>query len=647
MRFPDLVLWQHLATRARPVIVVARAGAPAWLGSMTPCLVVRTLESDACGTAPTVVLLDGPHSVDPRTLVALHRRGAEVLYWHGGHWRVRCGDLRPHLWALRELVMHALPPRWWAERRCLVRLQRPFQHVAGACYWASLGSLRVPEPGDDAQAVLFEDGNPLPLRGCVHQEIFEHGGGRYAVWKLGLYFSTPDGSDPTTNGRVYEVQVTPKAPDTRLGVPNDEQQFAALFRATAARRSASAPAGKRVLLLIGSLGPGGAERQFCYLARGLARRGREVAIASLDGLSGAAGHCVSLLEGTPVRLIDASLPSAAFEPRALDRVPGALALLQRLPDLFADRAWRVATHVAQFSPDVLHCSLDTTNLVGAIAGTALGVPRIVLSMRNHNPTNFPHLDVPWFRRWYEIAAAVPGLVLSANSRAGGADYAAWLALPRERVHTVLNGFDAEAAGVPSDDEVRALRAEHGIGDEGPVVAGVFRLSAEKRPLLWLDVVLRLKKRFPRLRALHVGYGPDLDAVQERVRALGLQHTVALLGRRSDANRVMRAADLLLLVSRLEGIPNVALEAQWLERPVVCTAAGGSVEAVQDGVTGFVVAETARPLELELEQACARLLADADLRARMGRAGREWVATRFAVDAMVERSIALYGDSAAR
>jgi glycosyltransferase involved in cell wall biosynthesis len=650
MRFPDLVLWQHLAARGKRVIVVASSGTPAWLGSLgSSCTVVKALDSDECGSAPTVVLLDGPHAVGQETLAALHETQAEVLYWHGGLWRVRCGDVRPRLWMLRELVRHVLPfVSQWSARLCgVVRLQPPFQHVAGACYWASLGSLRVPEPGDDAQAVLFEDGKPLPLRDCVHQEIFDHGGGRYSVWNHDIYFSTPDGSDPTTNGRVYEVQVTQKSPDTRLGAPNDEQQFAALFRAMAQRRPASAPRGKRVMLLIGSLAAGGAERQLCYLGKGLASRGYEVAIASLDGLGGAAGHYVALLDGTGVRLVDASLPGAV-EPGALEqRAPGALALLQRMPDVFAVDAWRVATHVAQFAPDILHCSLDTTNLLGAIAGTALGVPRIVLSMRNHNPTNFPYLDRPWFRRWYEIAATVPGLVLSANSAAGGADYAAWLALPRERVHIVLNGFDATAVAVPADDEVRALRAEHGIGDADPVVAGVFRLSAEKRPLLWLDVVLRLKQRFPRLRVLHAGVGPDLEAVKERVRELGLQDTVVLLGRRSDTNRVIRAADLLLLVSTLEGLPNVVLEAQWLERPVVCTAAGGSVEAVQDGVTGFVIAGTQHGLEQEIEQACARLLADADLRARMGRAGREWVATRFAVDVMVERSIALYGDSAAK
>jgi glycosyltransferase involved in cell wall biosynthesis len=396
---------------------------------------------------------------------------------------------------------------------------------------------------------------------------------------------------------------------------------------------------RRIVLLISSLGPGGAERQFCNLAKGLVARDFDVSLASLDGFAGAAGHYLPMLAGSGVHLLDLSQPAAGFEPAVLEaRTPGALALLGELPDVFAADAWRTATHIAAVAPDVVHAALDKTNLLGAIAGTAAGVPRIVLSMRNVNPTNFPYLDVPWFHRWYRLAAEVPGLVLSANSAAGGADYAQWIGVPTDRVHTVHNGLDEAALRVPGDDEAAALRREFGIGAGAPVLAGVFRLSAEKRPMLWLEVVAALRQELPDLHALHVGHGPDQGAVVRRISELGLANHVHLLGRRPDPFTALRAADLLLLTSTFEGIPNVALEAQWLERPVVCTAAGGSVEAVRDGDTGFVVDE---PAVGPLAEACARILRDRALASRLGAAARAFVRAQFTVERMVDGSIALY------
>jgi glycosyltransferase involved in cell wall biosynthesis len=261
-----------------------------------------------------------------------------------------------------------------------------------------------------------------------------------------------------------------------------------------------------------------------------------------------------------------------------------------------------------------------------------------LSLRNVNPSHFPRLDLPWFRRWYELVAAVPGVVLSANSRAGAADYAGWLGLAADRIHTVHNGLDGDAVPVPAAADVAALRIRLGIEPGDPVVVGIFRVAEEKRPLLWLEVVAELRRRFPRLHALHVGEGPDIAAMDARSAELGLTDIVHRLGRLADPGVAIQAADLLLLVSSFEGVPNVMLETQWLERPVVCTAAGGSAEAVQDGVSGHVVAAAHAGA---LADACARILGDRALGAQMGRAGHAFVGSAFAVDRMVAGSVALY------
>ncbi|HEX6813038.1 MAG TPA: glycosyltransferase [Planctomycetota bacterium] len=646
----DLTLLRHLASSEGAVTVVATAR-PAWFPAVPRATFAPALDVEACRRVPqgTVVLLDG--SVSPDGLAVLHERGLELLQHDGCSWRrlrARNAGSRWRLFVERNLPL-------LARQLGVLRLLPPFRHDGGSCWWTSLRGLRLPAPGSDRSAVLFEDGVPLLLRDSPHADIREQGRGRHSVWQRGLYFSASDNSDPHHNGRRYELRVLRQRSDDALQSPAcDEPAFTARFQALAAARTsaasstanptASPSSSRRVLLLLSSLGPGGAERQFCYLARALAARGHHVAIAALDGFAGAHGHYVPMLAGSGVELLDATIPAPGFDPAALEaRNRGACELLEHLPQIFAAEAWRAATHVAARAPDVLHCALDKPNLLGAIAGVAARVPRIVLSARNVNPTHFPYIDQPWFRRWYQHAAEVPGLVLSANSQAGARDYAAWIGVPAARFEVVHNGLDAASMPVPPDEQVRALRSELGIASDAPVVAGLFRLSAEKQPLLWLDVIARLRPRFPRLIALHSGLGDLREPFAARVRELGLLDVVRLLGRRDDPLCVLRAADLLLLTSAFEGLPNAALEAQWLERPVVCTDAGGAREAVRDGDTGFVVREPDANL---LGDACAHLLADPDRRARMGRAGRELVIREFDVERMVAGSLRLYGGPAA-
>lgn len=60
--------------------------------------------------------------------------------------------------------------------------------------------------GHETEVRLFEDDGEIGPGNALHDDIREHGGGSYSVWNGTLYFSTPDGSDPITNGRSYELR---------------------------------------------------------------------------------------------------------------------------------------------------------------------------------------------------------------------------------------------------------------------------------------------------------------------------------------------------------------------------------------------------------------------------------------------------------
>jgi hypothetical protein len=66
----------------------------------------------------------------------------------------------------------------------------------------------------NSSVILLEDGIPLPgPANSRHDAIRNFGEGRYSFWYSAIYFSTPDKSDPRTNGRQYTIQYTPQATD--------------------------------------------------------------------------------------------------------------------------------------------------------------------------------------------------------------------------------------------------------------------------------------------------------------------------------------------------------------------------------------------------------------------------------------------------
>ncbi|MGI9194121.1 MAG: glycosyltransferase family 4 protein [Actinomycetota bacterium] len=88
----------------------------------------------------------------------------------------------------------------------------------------------------------------------------------------------------------------------------------------------------------------------------------------------------------------------------------------------------------------------------------------------------------------------------------------------------------------------------------------------------------------------IGDGPDRSALEEKSVALGLANRVKFLGTLSNSEVLtsLRAADILVLASRIEGLPHVAVEAQAMGTPTVAPRVGGLPELVTDGVTGLLI-----------------------------------------------------------
>ncbi len=204
----------------------------------------------------------------------------------------------------------------------------------------------------------------------------------------------------------------------------------------------------------------------------------------------------------------------------------------------------------------------------------------------------------------------------------------------ERLMVIPNGIDPEpfdtAEPVSTDD----LPAP--IGSDDVIVLFVGRLDRQKGLPDLLDACARLVGREDLRRPwrlLIVGDGPLMEPIRARIEGTPtLRARVHLLGRRSDVASLLKRADLLVLPSHWEGMPNVVLEAMACSRAVVATRVEGSEDLVEPGRTGWLI-EPRRPIALA--EALVEALADPERTISMGRAGRQRLEDRFTHRAVIE------------
>jgi len=164
------------------------------------------------------------------------------------------------------------------------------------------------------------------------------------------------------------------------------------------------------------------------------------------------------------------------------------------------------------------------------------------------------------------------------------------------------------------------------------------LAEQKRLSDLLKALDLLHHVQPDARTIIAGDGPLREPLEEIACLYRLEDRVQFLGHREDVPNLLAAADLLVLPSAYEGLPNVVLEAMRFRKPVVATAAPGTTEVVVDGVTGLLTPIGDPP---KLARALRDVIRDPELAARLGAAGRARAEECFRVDTMVQRFADLY------
>lgn len=219
----------------------------------------------------------------------------------------------------------------------------------------------------------------------------------------------------------------------------------------------------------------------------------------------------------------------------------------------------------------------------------------------------------------------------------------FVAHPRilKKISCIYNGVDLKRFIEGKGDFRQSLNQ-----DDGAFVIGyVGQLSHRKGVDVLIKASQAVLQQFP--DALFIIVGADgireegyTEAMKTLADELGVGKRFVFLGKRDDIPNVMNGCDLMVVPSRAEPFGKVIIEAMACGTCVIGAAVGGIPEIIEDGQNGRLV-----PKEDvgALQSAMLEVLGDEALRDRLARKGRQTAVEKFSIDALVEKTQAMYAD----
>jgi len=330
----------------------------------------------------------------------------------------------------------------------------------------------------------------------------------------------------------------------------------------------------RVVFSIGAMHGGGSERQIVTILRHLDRDRFDP-------------HLYLIYRAGPLLSeVPCDVPISTFEERVRTTrysLPGQTHR-RRVQDL--------ACFMRETEADVSYDRTFLMTLIAADAAQRTGIPNVSTIVTNPETGfapvagRFASFKRRILKRLYRRSAGVVAV------SQGVADAAArFYSVPRDKITVLANGVDV--AAIEETARFASVLDEwwNRRQDDGPMLVTAGRLDERKGFQLLIDAVSRLRQResLRNIRLAILGDGPYRAELQHRIDSLSLQDHVRLMGFRGDAAAWYRAADVFVLPSLVEGMPNVLLEAMAVGTPVVAAdCPSGPAAVLQNGRLGELV-----------------------------------------------------------
>lgn len=378
----------------------------------------------------------------------------------------------------------------------------------------------------------------------------------------------------------------------------------------------------RVLHVIQSLAPGGAEHQLLRVVRSTGPHGIEHTVVQVGG----ARKLAETLEASGARVIDLGCDGRRALPRA---VLACRAVLREL------------------EPDVVHSWLFEGDIVARMASRRGSPGRLVSSaqLAAYEPdavraAGWPRHSVAMRRALDAITARSSETQVVGCSTYVTQSCVRRLGVPEDRARTIYNAVDQQRLGTSQREIRTSLRERLGFTDHHTVILSVGRLTEQKGHKYLISAFGEARAIRPDLRLVIAGGGPLEETLRRQIVSAALDPAVRLLGVRSDVPDLLAGAELFVFPSLFEGLPVAALEAMNAGVPIIATRVPGLREVIEHERNGVLVDPedsaglSAAILDLATDGARAR---------RLAVAARETVAERFSLEATTPMWVGLYDE----
>ena len=372
----------------------------------------------------------------------------------------------------------------------------------------------------------------------------------------------------------------------------------------------------RVMMLIDSLAPGGAEKSTVTLAAALVERQLDLSIVTLrfsqDGFSDEARRA-----GVDVRTLR--------------------------PGSWLSQVRQLRRMLRSEQPDILHTALFASDQIGrlAAAGLRTSVVSSLVSVPQTLPS--PRTMLGWKLRVVRWIDTVTSQLLVEHFHAVTAGVAAeWidrLHLRTSRVTVVERGRSAGALGRRTPERRERVRNVNGWSSEEFVVVAVGRHEPDKAHVDLIAAFALVRTLHPASRLVIAGRpGSETASIEHAIEANGLAGCVELLGHRDDVADLIATADVLASSSTREGAAGAVIEAMAIGTPIASTRLPGLAGVLEGDRNSLTVA----PRDVQqLAAAIARVLSEPALADHLSAQAADDYERRFTLDRSAGGMIDLY------
>jgi len=363
----------------------------------------------------------------------------------------------------------------------------------------------------------------------------------------------------------------------------------------------------KVVHIVPTLSPGGAERVAVHIVTGLNRQRYEAVVVSQSG-----------------RLkcdLDRLLEEAGVEVRYLGKPPG-----------FDYRMYSRLHRVLRDSrPDIVHTHIQVLRYA---------LPSMLLLKHAsllHTVHNMAEREVEPRARWIQRYAFNHGVVPVPVAETVAVSLKRLYGIQQCRV--IPNCIPVDYYACPQTPR-REWRAREGFGDQDVLFVCVARFAAQKNHALLLSAFAQGPASDPNAHLILIGEGPLREQLEDQAKDLGLGSQVRFLGLRADIPDALGAMDVFVLSSDWEGNPLSVIEAMASGLPIVSTAVGGVPDLFESGKEGFLV----QPGDVQgFSNSMAYLSRNREVRLSMGMAAARRARENYDVAIMVQAYEELYED----